>query len=241
MPALALILSVVLLVGMYFMPKTKTPRWLVNHGRDDARDVLRQNRYEEAVEKEIRDIKSVEREEEGGLEELTSRWVRPALLVAIGLAVFQQIIGINTIIYYSPTTLTQVGYTDLQAICGQAVISLINVLMTLVAIRFVARLGRKALLLIGLVGMVLSLSVLGLFSLLLPQPSNPSDALAIITLVCLASFIISSAATCGPTVWMMLPDVLPLRIRGIAMGVANFCTGSRTSPSPRRFPPWYRL
>ena len=221
MLGLAVIPSLILLVGMYFMPET--PRWLVSRDRDDeAREVLRRDRSEEAVEKEIRDIKEVERQEEGGLRELTAAWVRPALVVAIGLAIFQQIIGINTIIYYAPTTLTNVGYSDQAAIYANLIIGVVNVAMTLVAIRLIDRVGRKPLLLTGLVGMVLSLTVLGLSSLLLPKPSSPTDAAAIITLVCLAGFIISFAATWGPTVWVMLPEVLPLRIRGTAMGVAIF-------------------
>jgi MFS transporter, SP family, sugar:H+ symporter len=66
MLSLVVLPSVVLLVGMFFMPET--PRWLVSRGRDDnARDVLLQSRTEEEAEKEIRDIKEVERQEEGGL------------------------------------------------------------------------------------------------------------------------------------------------------------------------------
>lgn len=221
MLGLAMIPSVVLLVGMYFMPET--PRWLMSRGREDeARDVLLQSRTEEEAEKEIRDIKEVERREEGGLRELMAPWVRPALIVAIGLAVFQQIIGINTIIYYAPTTLTNVGYGNAAAIYANLIIGAINVAMTLVAIRIIDSTGRKPLLLAGLVGMVISLTVLGLSTLLLSEPSSPTDAVAIITLLCLAGFIISFAATWGPTVWVMLPEVLPLRIRGTAMGVAIF-------------------
>ena len=221
MLGLAVIPSVVLFIGMYFMPET--PRWLVSRGReDDARDVLMRSRSEEEAEHEIREIKEVEREEEGGLRELAAPWVRPALIVAIGLAVFQQIIGINTIIYYAPTTLKNVGYGDAAAIYANLIIGAINVLMTLVAIRIVDRVGRKPLLLGGLVGMVISLTVLGLSTLLLSEPSSPTDTVAIITLICLAGFIISFAATWGPTVWVVLPEVLPLRIRGTAMGVAIF-------------------
>jgi MFS transporter, SP family, sugar:H+ symporter len=221
MLGLAVVPSVVLLVGMYFMPET--PRWLVSRGRDeDARGVLRQSRTEEEAEKEIQDIKEVERQEEGGLRELLAPWVRPALIVAIGLAVFQQIIGINTIIYYAPTTLTNVGYGNAAAIYANLVIGAVNVLMTLVAIRIIDSTGRKPLLLAGLIGMVISLTVLGLSTLLLSEPSSPTDTVAIITLLCLAGFIISFAATWGPTVWVMLPEVLPLRIRGTAMGVAIF-------------------
>ncbi len=219
--ALALIPALVLLVGMYYMPET--PRWLVSQDRDDeARDVLRRDRDEEAVEKEIRDIREVEEQEEGGLRELLASWVQPALIVAIGLAVFQQTIGINTIIYYAPTTLTNVGYGNEAVIYANLIIGVVNVGMTLVAIRLIDRAGRKSLLLIGLVGMVLSLAVLGFSSLLLPQPSHPLDPAAVITLACLAGFIISFAGTWGPTVWVMLPEVLPLRIRGTAMGIAIF-------------------
>jgi MFS transporter, SP family, sugar:H+ symporter len=221
MLGLAVIPSVVLLIGMYFMPET--PRWLVSRGREDeARDVLLQSRTEEEAEKEIQDIKEVERQEEGGLRELMAPWVRPALIVAIGLAVFQQIIGINTIIYYAPTTLTNVGYGNAAAIYANLIIGAVNVAMTLVAIRIIDRVGRKPLLLAGLVGMVASLTILGLSTLLLSEPSSPTDTVAIITLLCLAGFIISFAATWGPTVWVMLPEVLPLRIRGTAMGVAIF-------------------
>jgi SP family sugar:H+ symporter-like MFS transporter len=221
MLGLAVLPSVALLVGMFFMPET--PRWLVSRGRDNnARDVLLQSRTEEEAEQEIRDIKEVERQEEGGLRELMAPWVRPALVVAIGLAVFQQIIGINTIIYYAPTTLTNVGYGNAAAIYANLIIGAINVLMTLVAIRIIDSTGRKPLLLGGLVGMVISLTVLGLSTLLLSEPSSPTDTVAVITLLCLAGFIISFAATWGPTVWVMLPEILPLRIRGTAMGVAIF-------------------
>src|SRR5215218_9258504 len=221
MLGLAAVPSLVLLIGMFFLPET--PRWLVSQDRDDdARDVLRQSRNEEETEREIREIREVEEQEEGGLSELTASWVRPALVVAIGLAVFQQIIGINTIIYYAPTTLTNVGYGAAAAIYANLIIGVVNVLMTLVAIWIIDRVGRKPLLLTGLVGMVASLTVLGLSTLLLSEPSSPTDAVAIITLLCLAGFIISFAATWGPTVWVMLPEVLPLRIRGTAMGVAIF-------------------
>ena len=221
MLGLAAIPSLVLLIGMFFLPET--PRWLVSQDRDeDARDVLRRSRNEEDTEKEIRDIREVEEQEEGGLRELTASWVRPALIVAVGLAVFQQIIGINTIIYYAPTTLTNVGYGAAAAIYANLIIGVVNVLMTLVAIWIIDRVGRKPLLLVGLVGMVASLTILGLSTLLLSEPSSPTDAVAVITLLCLAGFIISFAATWGPTVWVMLPEVLPLRIRGTAMGVAIF-------------------
>ena len=219
MIALAVIPSLLLFLGMLFMPET--PRWLVSKDRDEeAREVLRRTRDETAVEAEMSDIKRVEGQEEGGLGELLASWVRPALLVGMGLAIFQQIIGINTIIYYAPTTLTNVGFGNSAAILANAGIGVINVTMTQVAIRFIDRVGRKPLLLLGAAGMALSLAILGLTSLLLPEPSGVS-LVGIITLVCLALFIAAFAVSWGPIVWVMLGEIFPLKVRGSAMAVAT--------------------
>lgn len=151
-----------------------------------------------------------------------AKWVRPALLVATGLAVFQQLVGINTIIYYAPTTLTNVGFAKTSAIYANLIIGVVNVGMTVLAIRLVDRVGRKPMLYAGVAGMVGSLLVLGISPSALPTPHHPGDPAAIITLVCLAMFIASFAATQGPVVWVMIPEVLPLSVRGTAMGVAVF-------------------
>jgi sugar porter (SP) family MFS transporter len=225
MLGLAAVPSVILLIGMFFVPET--PRFLVRTGEEgEARDVLEEvteheNVSNESPDRKIEEIQEVE-EEEGGLRLLKQPWVRPALIVAIGLAAFQQLIGINTIIYYAPTTLTSVGFAADSAIYLNLIIGTLNVLLTIVAIRIIDRVGRKPMLLFGLVGMVASLTVLGLSSELLATPTSSSDPAAIITFVCLAGFIASFAATWGPVVWVMLPEVLPLSVRGTAMGVAVF-------------------
>ncbi|HEY1276685.1 MAG TPA: sugar porter family MFS transporter [Thermoleophilaceae bacterium] len=227
MLGLAAVPSLVLLVGMFFMPET--PRHLVRAGEEEeAREVLEEVRPDDAGREEhpdhkieeIREADEREDDEESALSLLRERWVRPALVVAIGLAIFQQFIGINTIIYYAPTTLTSVGFGNEGAIYANLVIGVLNVAMTILAIRLVDRVGRKPMLLVGLVGMVLSLTVLGVSSEVLDKPTSASDPEAIITLVCLAGFIVSFAATWGPVVWVMLPEVLPLSVRGTAMGVA---------------------
>jgi MFS transporter, SP family, sugar:H+ symporter len=225
MLGLAAVPSLILLVGMLPMPET--PRFLVQAGEEDeAREVLEEVQADEAArdetpERQVEEIREAdEREEVSGLAALRESWVRPALVVAIGLAVLQQLIGINTIIYYAPTTLTNAGYGDEAAIYANLVIGALNVAMTVVAIRIIDRIGRKPMLLVGLVGMVTSLTVLGVASELLAEPDSGSDPAAIVTLICLAGFIVSFAATWGPVVWVMLPEVLPLSVRGTAMGVA---------------------
>ena len=224
MLGLAVVPAVILLLGMLRMPET--PRYLVrDEDEQSAREVLDQLDRRDEADEEIREIRKVDDEEEGvgGFRDLWAQtWVRPALLVAIGLAVFQQFIGINTIIYYAPTTLTKVGFSDTAAIYANIAIGALNVTMTIVAIRIVDRVGRKPMLLAGLGGMITSLLVLGITSSVMAEPKTASDPAAIITLLCLAGFIVSFAATWGPVVWVMLPEILPLAVRGTAMGVAIF-------------------
>src|SRR5215213_7273769 len=216
MLGLAVVPALVMLFGMLFMPET--PRWLVAKDREpEAREILRRSRDEAAVEKEIHDIKSVERQEEGGVRELLAPWVRPALVVGMGLAILQQIVGINTIIYYAPTTLTNVGFGNAAAILANVGIGIVNVGMTLVAIRYVDRAGRKPLLLGGALVMALSLTILGLASLLFSQ----SGAVAWITVACLALYIAGFATSWGPIVWVMLAEIFPLKVRGAMMAVGT--------------------
>ncbi|MEA2213888.1 MAG: hypothetical protein QOF83_3836, partial [Solirubrobacteraceae bacterium] len=239
MLGLAAVPSLVLLAGMLFMPET--PRYLVHAGEEEtAREVLEDLPGDEPPQERIGEIREVEQEEEGGtgLGALwRARWVRPALLVATGLAVFQQLVGINTIIYYAPTTLTNVGFAKTSAIYANLIIGVLNVAMTVIAIRIVDRVGRKPLLFAGVVGMVGSLLVLGVSLSVLATPHHPSDPAAVVTLVCLATFIASFAATWGPVVWVMIPEVLPLSVRGTAMGVAVFGNWAANFAVSQTFPP----
>jgi sugar porter (SP) family MFS transporter len=239
MLGLAAVPSLILLAGMLFMPET--PRYLVHAGEEQtAREVLEDLPGEERPEERIEEIREVEQHEESGTGLrglLRAKWVRPALLVATGLAVFQQLVGINTIIYYAPTTLTNVGFAKTSAIYANLIIGVVNVLMTVVAIRIIDRVGRKPMLFAGVVGMVGSLLVLGISLSVLATPHHPGDPAAIITLVCLGTFIASFAATWGPVVWVMIPEVLPLSVRGTAMGVAVFGNWAANFVVSQTFPP----
>jgi sugar porter (SP) family MFS transporter len=224
---------------MLLMPET--PRYLVHSGEEEtAHAVLEDLPGDERPEQRIEEIREVDEQEDGhtGLAALwRAKWVRPALVVATGLAVFQQLVGINTIIYYAPTTLTNVGFAKTSAIYANLIIGVINVGMTVIAIRIIDRVGRKPMLYGGVVGMVASLLVLGISLSVLPTPHHPSDPAAIITLVCLTTFIAAFAATWGPVVWAMIPEVLPLSVRGTAMGVAVFGNWAANFAVSQTFPP----
>lgn len=217
MLGLAAVPAVVLFVGMYLVPET--PRWLVKNGlMDQARSVLRRSRGRQDVEEEIDEIQKVERDEsQTQVRELLSPWVRPMLIAGIGLAMLQQFSGINTIIYYAPTIIKSTGLENSASILATVGIGVVNVAFTLVAIWLIDKLGRKKLLLGGLTGMTLGTIILGL-GFVLPSLSG---IVSWITLGGMFLYIASFAASFGPIVWVMLPEIFPLHVRGSAVGVSS--------------------
>lgn len=219
--ALAALPSVALFVGAYFQPES--PRWLVRKGReDDARAVLARSRGPEELDAELRDIRAVlaaERESAGFRELFADARVRRVLLLGIGLAVFQQIIGINTIIYYAPTILTRLGFGDGAAILANAGLGVLTVVITVLMITFVVdRVGRRTPLILGAIGMCASMVLLAVVFFSGAADNGTGGWIAIIGL---AAFKICFSLSWGGMVWILLGEIFPLRVRGTAMGVAT--------------------
>src|SRR5258706_14281024 len=162
MLGLATVPGVMLGLGMLYLPES--PRWLAKHGQTDkARKILTRIRGGSDVNAEFREIHDTLRQssERGHWSDLLSPTVRPALIVGIGLAIFQQITGINTVIYYAPTILQSEGISSASvAILATAGIGVVIVIMTLVAMWLIDRMGRRPLLLIGTAGIVITLGLL---------------------------------------------------------------------------------
>jgi SP family galactose:H+ symporter-like MFS transporter len=221
--AVAVIPALILGIGMFTLPES--PRWLVKNGMlDKARSVLLLSRVEADVETEMQQMEEIERIErqqaEVGYKELLAPWIRPALIIGVGLAIFQQITGINTVIYYAPTILEKVGFSAGGAIAATALgVGVVNVGFTILAVYVVDRVGRRPLLLIGLVGMTVSLGLLGVvFSL-----GATSGVAGLLATICLALYIASFAISLGPIFWLMISEIYPLNMRGSAMSIAALC------------------
>lgn len=217
MMAVGAVPAMILGIGMYFLPES--PRWLIENDRtDEARSVLSRIRETGEIEEEITEIREVsEIEEEGDLSDLLEPWVRPMLVVGIGLAIFQQISGINTILYYAPTILTNIGLGDIASLFGTVGIGIVNVVMTAVAILLVDRVGRRPLLLVGVSGMTIMLGILGL-GFYLPSLSG---IVGYVTLASMILYVAFFAISLGPVFWLLISEIYPLRIRGTAEGVAS--------------------
>lgn len=204
--------------GVFFLPES--PRWLVSHDRYEiARDVLTALRGGADSSGEIAEIQaSLAQQSHGGRwVDLRNLQVRVALVVGMGLAVFQQITGINTVIYYGPSIFQSAGFTSASGTMLATIgIGVVNVLMTIVAMYLVDRVGRRPLLLFGLASMFISLGVLALAF----RISTPEGYLAWIAVGCLIVYVASFAISLGPIFWLLISEIYPLKIRGLAESMA---------------------
>ena len=205
-----------LAIGMYFMPFS--PRWLVQKGREDeAREVLERYRFEDDdVEAEIAEIKDVA-SDEVPLRSLLAAGMRRMMLVGIGLAVFQQLVGINTVIYYAPTILKMAGQQNTGALTQSLYIGATNVVFTIVAILLLDKLGRRFFLLFGTSCLTVALVGLGVFF----ASPGLQRSVGWLALACLLFYIFGFAIGLGPVFWLMISEIFPLQMRGPAMAVCT--------------------
>ena len=219
MLGLGLVPGVILGAGMLVLPES--PRWLLGHGRaGDAEAALRSVRGTLDVRAEIdalrHDLRAADAERPAW-SVLWQRGARKPLIVGVGLAVFQQITGINTVIYYAPTIFQQAGLGSASAaILATAGVGVVNVLMTVVAIRLMDRSGRRRLLLAGLAIMIATLLVLAV-----AFAGGQSRLLGFITAGALAAYVGGFAIGLGPIFWLLISEIFPFAVRGRGMSVAS--------------------
>jgi MFS transporter, SP family, galactose:H+ symporter len=218
MLALGALPGIVLSGGMLVLPES--PRWLAGHRRlDDAQAVLQRLRGTSDVSDELNTLRTDiirEGHQRAGAAELLAPRLRRPLIIGIGLAMFQQITGINTVIYFAPTIFQSAGLPSAAtSILATAGVGAVNVVMTVVSIRLIDRLGRRQLLFWSVGGMTLTLLVLSA-----AFHAGASGQLAWVAVASVAAFVGFFAIGLGPVFWLLIAEIFPLNLRGRAMSLA---------------------
>ncbi len=206
--------AILFLLLLQIVPES--PRWLTIQNREtEALTILHKIVDDEEAQKEMNDIKSNLARESGGLSIVFKGSFRLPMLIGISLAFLTQISGINAIIYYGPGILEKAGLPIADALGSQVIIGLVNVLFTLIAIWKIDQLGRRPLLIAGVIGILSSLIIVGgLFYF------NINNTYLLLTFILF--FIACFAFSYGPVIWVLLSEIFPAKIRGQAMALATF-------------------
>ena len=221
--------AAIYLVSLFSIPES--PRFLVMKGRaNEAQAVLTRLFGTQAATGKVADIAAslAADHHKPRLSDLIARdtgRLRPIVWAGIGLAVFQQFVGINVVFYYGATLWQAVGFSENDALLINIVSGVLSIAACLLAITLVDKIGRKPLLLIGSAGMTLALGTVALaFSTAITAGGAVSlpGHYGLIALIAANLYVVFFNLSWGPIMWVMLGEMFPTQIRGSALAVAGF-------------------
>lgn len=208
-----LIPSCLFLILLFFVPKS--PRWLAIKGKDEeALTILIKIHGSEKANKEINEIKdSLKASNDGVKVNYFSKIVIGIIVIGTTLSVLQQFTGINAVLYYGADIFEKaLGFGKEDVLAQQILLAFVNLIFTFVAMFTVDKFGRKPLIYIGAIGMIVGFLLLGI--------TLQQQSVGIISLLGVLIFIASFALSMGPVVWVLLSEMFPNKIRSVAMSIA---------------------
>lgn len=221
---IGIIISVPFLaVFIWFIPET--PRWFISKGRpEDSRKALQWLRGSDAnVEKEFHELEKSQKdtdESSDSIWELFNRNNFKLLSIVLGLMFFQQMSGINAVIFYTTQIFNQAGSSLDESVCT-TIVGVVNFVATFISAIFIDRLGRKVLLYVSSVTMGISLFVLGTYFYLYRVLHMDVTSYGLVPLISFVFYVLGFSIGFGPIPWLMMGEILPARIRGPAASLST--------------------
>ncbi|WP_413287354.1 sugar porter family MFS transporter [Bacillus mojavensis] len=213
--------ALILFASMLMVPES--PRWLTSKGKkSEALRVLKLIRDEKRAEAEFKEIQAAavkdSNVEKASIKEFTTPWLRRLLLIGIGVAIVNQITGVNSIMYYGTQILQESGFGTKAALIANIGNGLISVIAVIIGIWLVGRVNRRPILMIGLSGTTTALLFIAIFSIVL----DGSAALPYIVLSLTVLFLAFMQGCVGPVTWLVIAEIFPQRLRGLGTGISVF-------------------
>lgn len=207
--------SFLLFASLLFAPES--PRWLIGKRRyQPALRILTRINGAREADLELNDIlDSMQNETRGKLVECFSHRTRGVLIIGILLAIFQQVTGINVVMYYAPAIFKSAGFGNNSALFQTALMGLVNLTFSVVSMFFVDKVGRKPLMVIGSIGMAIAMFLLALTFI-------SGHAQGYFVLICIMGYLAAFGFSLGPVVWVLISELFPNRIRSYAVAIATF-------------------
>jgi MFS transporter, SP family, sugar:H+ symporter len=233
--------AAVFLLGILLIPES--PRFLVANGKVDhaLRVFARIGGNAEELVRQVQE--SLRGEHRPRLSDLIERGGRlaPVVWVGIGLAAFQQFVGINVIFYYGEVLWKAAGASEQAALRINLLTGFVNILATIPAILLIDRVGRKPLLLGGSIGMALALGALAVVFGTAEVGADGKPLLtqgeAVTGLVAANLYIVAFGVSWGPVMWVLLGEMFPNRLRGAALAVSGATNWLANFAVTLTFPP----
>ena len=228
---LQVIPAAIYFAALFFIPES--PRYLVVKGHDARAETVLTRLFGNAEARrkvaEIRASLAVDHHKPrlSDLIDKKTGKIRPILWAGIGLAVFQQLVGINVVFYYGATLWEAVGFTEDNALQINILSGVLSIAACLLTIALIDKIGRKPLLLVGSAGMTVTLGIVAwAFSNAIPAASGVGVTLpgntGLIALIAANLYVIFFNVSWGPVMWVMLGEMFPNQIRGSALAVSGF-------------------
>lgn len=204
---------------IFFIPEG--PRWLILKGRDERAVGIFRKIYlsEVEVDTQLQDTKSVvQSETKSDWKFLLQPGIFKAVLIGAAIAILGQFMGVNAVLYYGPTIFEEAGLSGGDALFSQVLVGIVNVVTTVIAVFIIDKVGRKKLVYYGVSGMVLSLLLIGFYFHFSESMGLPNSFLLFFFLF----YVFCCAISISAVIFVLLSEMYPTRIRGMAMSIAGF-------------------